>query len=129
MHYANGRESKLGDVVVGKGYNVKDQAGQLKRLVGIVVGLTPGAECCNIRVAHDFHPWASEHLQAAPYAVFLCNGQTPLCCPDIEYGQCDQFLHVEDALATTQPDHVPDVTKMVATTQAECGPMGCPIPQ
>ncbi|HOD84912.1 MAG: hypothetical protein BWX88_05122 [Planctomycetes bacterium ADurb.Bin126] len=98
MHYANGREAKLGDVVIGKGYNVKDEKGELKVIHGVVVGLTPGADCCNIRIAHGFKAWGTEQLETTPHTSLLANGQTPLMAEDIEYGQVDQFLHVEDAV-------------------------------
>lgn len=97
MHYKNGREAKVGDVVVGKGYNVKNAKGELATIGGVVVGITPGAGTCNIRIANRFVPWGSNQLQNVTYAVLLANGQIPLHC-DIEYGQCDHFLHVEDAV-------------------------------
>lgn len=51
-HYKDGTEAKIGDVVKGKGYNVKDKDGNLKEIYGIVVGVTPSAVSCNIKVAH-----------------------------------------------------------------------------
>src|SRR3972149_6934345 len=46
MHYKSGEEARLGDIVRGIGYNVK------REIEGIVVGLTPGADTCNLQVAH-----------------------------------------------------------------------------
>ncbi len=43
MHYANGREAKVGDRVVGK-----DACG--KPLAGVVVETTIGAERCNLQI-------------------------------------------------------------------------------
>jgi hypothetical protein len=100
MHYKNGRQAKVGDIVVSKGYNVKDSKGNLATICGLVVGITPGAGTCNIRVAHGFQPWATNELECAPHVSVICNGQPPLKATDVEYGQCDHFLHVDDAVAT-----------------------------
>lgn len=43
MHYANGREAKVGDLVVGK-----DIAGN--PVAGRVLELIPGSDTCNVRV-------------------------------------------------------------------------------
>ena len=43
MHYQNGREVKVGDSVVGKGYDGTP-------IAGVVVKTIPGATTCNISV-------------------------------------------------------------------------------
>ena len=43
-HYKDGTEAKLMDVVKGKPYNTPHE------IVGVVVGITPGADSCNLRV-------------------------------------------------------------------------------
>lgn len=45
MHYADGQEVKLGDLVRGKPYNTPHE------VVGTVVGGLPESEFCNLRVA------------------------------------------------------------------------------
>src|SRR4051794_27523083 len=50
-HYADGTEAKLGDRVRGTGYNLKDSANKPLEFEGIVVGVVPNSEACNIRVA------------------------------------------------------------------------------
>jgi hypothetical protein len=45
MHYANGRAAKAGDVVRGKGYNIKHE------IVGVLVYAVPGATACNAQIA------------------------------------------------------------------------------
>ena len=45
-HYADGTPAKIGDVVTGKGYNVKEP------IAGTVVGVVEGSESCNLRVAY-----------------------------------------------------------------------------
>jgi hypothetical protein len=44
MHYANGREAKVGDHVVGKTYNQPDV------VAGTLVSLTPGPDTCSAQV-------------------------------------------------------------------------------
>jgi hypothetical protein len=51
MHYANGREAKFGDLVKGRGYNLKHE------FTGVVCNLRPdskdseGKGTCNISIA------------------------------------------------------------------------------
>jgi len=45
MHYANGRAASIGDLVRGKGYNIKHE------IVGLLLEAHPGAATCNCRVA------------------------------------------------------------------------------
>jgi hypothetical protein len=44
-HYSDGTEAKIGDLVVGKPYNVG------RVVAGEVVSVTPGTESCNLQVA------------------------------------------------------------------------------
>lgn len=78
MHYRNGQEAKLGDHVRGTGYNVKGADGQPAVISGVVIGLTPGTDTCNIRVAHATPPHDSM-LPGLPVTL------------GVEYGQCDHF--------------------------------------
>lgn len=115
-HYKDGTVAKVGDIVKGKGYNVKDEAGQLKELVGVVVGVELSSSC-NLRLAHNFqdisiasaaekaahgtlnsimasmcHMTSSGELtdrKADAIAIYNHGGQAMLF--DVEYGQCDQF--------------------------------------
>lgn len=45
-HYRDGREAKLGDLVVGTTYN---RSG--RKIVGQVTSITPNSESCNLRVS------------------------------------------------------------------------------
>lgn len=45
MHYANGREAKVGDLVRGKGYNLKHE------FTGILLTAQPENSACNCTVA------------------------------------------------------------------------------
>lgn len=45
MHYKNGREAKVGDLVRGKGYNFKHE------IIGILIAANPQSDTCNCTVA------------------------------------------------------------------------------
>lgn len=45
MHYSNGRAARVGDVVRGKGYNIKHE------IVGLLLSANPGSLACNCSVA------------------------------------------------------------------------------
>lgn len=45
MHYSNGRAAKIGDLVRGKGYNLKHE------FTGILVAAQPESSACNCQVA------------------------------------------------------------------------------
>lgn len=45
MHYKDGTEAKVGDLVKGTVYNTKGV------IVGVMLGITPGSNACNCRVA------------------------------------------------------------------------------
>ena len=53
MHYKDGTPAKLGDIIKGHGYNVKNEDGTPKELTGIVIGLS-GGDTCNLRLGYDF---------------------------------------------------------------------------
>ncbi len=99
MHYKSGTEAQLGDLVIGTGYNVKDDKGEPAVLVGTVIGLVPDSEACNIRVAHAV---ATEVKGGVPdHRFFLQKPGIYLntesdCSPfavaaGLEYGQADAF--------------------------------------
>jgi hypothetical protein len=104
-HYKDGTGAKVGDVVKGIGYNVKDENGQLKEIIGTVVGITPGSMSCNIQVAHivtrqvdaDFASWQAMYDFFEQKGVTGCGAEggtdnkwvvAKVC---LEYGQCDHF--------------------------------------
>jgi len=51
-HYSTGDEAKVGDVVRGKPYNTEHE------VIGVVTGITPGSDACNLRVAFARRPKA-----------------------------------------------------------------------
>ncbi len=104
-HYKDGTPAAIGDIVRGKGYNVKDRDGNLAEFVGTVVGITPGSSSCNIQVAYvvyketpaDFASWSKMYEFFDQKGVIGCgaNGgkdaKSVMARVSLEYGQCDHF--------------------------------------
>lgn len=108
-HYADGTVAMVGDVVRGKGYNVKGPDGELREIVGTVVSIVPGSDSCNVKVAHvELHELPAG-FTPPPYGVYrpapgVCvvdrHGMGPVAAViDVEYGQADHFTLVEPRLA------------------------------
>lgn len=77
MHYRDGTEAKLGDLVRGRGYNIKHE------VHGIVVGLTPGHTSCNIHIA-TLRAAQPLGLETLPHPTLV-----------EEHGTCAEFELVE----------------------------------
>ena len=108
MHYKDGQEAKVGDVIKGKGYNLKDKDGNLREVVGVVIGLVPGASTCNCTISvseivdrvplvdwkfpdhryYDAHP--SHGMQLTQVSDDK-GGYMAVLKHVFEYGQCDHF--------------------------------------
>lgn len=74
MHYKNGREAKVGDLVIGITYNRPTV--QIGRVLDIRTSQNPEeVKTCNVKLM-------------LPTVTFVE--------PDTEYTQCDWLLHVED---------------------------------
>jgi hypothetical protein len=104
-HYMDGSPAKIGDMVVGKGYNVPGN------ITGVVVGIVPDSESCNIRVAHilyrevpaDYKPTDGERVYTHTY------GQPGIALKiDIEYGETKQFIEATQVFM--QPAEITDLT-------------------
>lgn len=98
-HYADGTEAKVGDIVKGKGYNVKDESGALKEIVGTLIHVTPGSTSCNVKIAHAVAEKLPEDFKQPDYkytgpktGVTLTDGFA--VTSNIEYGQANHFLKV-----------------------------------
>jgi hypothetical protein len=89
-HYADGTPANVGDVVKGKGYNAKDQQGNLKEIIGVVAHVMPGSTACNIQVMHDIRPLPEGAAQHVTVNAFVIHGR--LWEAKLEYGQCDHFV-------------------------------------
>lgn len=89
-HYIDGTEATPGDIVRGKGYNVKDENGELAEIVGVLLSVTPNAPACNVTVLlPDGGPASGTFTRV--------DGETgrteysALVSGRIEYGQADHF--------------------------------------
>ncbi len=90
MHYENGRKAKLGDLVRGKGYNVKHE------IIGKVVNLR-ARDCCNLSVAHvdassNAFVGATPDLKVADLAQPFC---PVMVQASIEYGETKAFVAID----------------------------------
>ena len=99
MHYSNGRAAKAGDVVKGKGYNIKHE------IVGLLIQASPGASSCNCQVAtvtkgsrvlHNAFPSITKRLDDD--RLFF-EGMFPPSFSEViatvEYGQLDAFVAID----------------------------------
>ena len=104
MHYANGRAAQAGDVVRGKGYNIKHE------ITGLLVYANPGNSACNCQVATVTANLNVENSTSDNGEVFLkpkyssslgflaSNGWAT-----IEYGQLDAFVALDPATGEILP--------------------------
>lgn len=98
-HYRDGTPAAIGDVVRGKGYNVKGPDGNLAEITGVVVHIAEGATTCNVQIARvviektpaDFRWPDHKFFVQRPEIHFAGPGQDHTVRLDIEYGQCDHF--------------------------------------
>lgn len=89
MHYADGTEARIGDIVVGKGYNIRDSAGELKTIIGIINEITPESSTCNCQVVVLTPcPKVGDAFRLVGFTTII--GGRPYTT-EIEYGQCDHF--------------------------------------
>lgn len=99
-HYKDGSPAKVGDIVRGKGYNLKDEDGELREIIGTVVQVTPGASSCNVQVLvtelreppANYQP--DEPNAFMPQNAYLLPGQNQYAVHVLEYGQADHFEKV-----------------------------------
>lgn len=102
MHYANGRAAKAGDVVRGKGYNIKHE------IVGLLVYANPGSSACNAQIATVTKAWQFVGKQyesgeiglvpSNPSSLAVTSGFLTL-----EYGQLDAFVALDPATGEVLP--------------------------
>lgn len=83
-HYRDGTEAKIGDVARGKPYNTEHE------VTGVVVGITPDSDACNLRIA--FAKPASK-VQLTGATVFHDGGDAPPVFVELDrdYGETADF--------------------------------------
>lgn len=89
-HDVKGRLVEAGDVVKGRGYNVKHE------IVGPVVSVSPGASTCNVQVAYAAAHKVVGGLCGNGYVVSHPGGHV-LVQACVEYGQADHFEIIQKA--------------------------------
>jgi hypothetical protein len=102
-HYSDGTEAKIGDLVVGSGYNVKRPNGSPATIAGTVVDITPGANSCNIKVAFARVKRLDAEFRYPDFDIYTPKGivtdnndrSRSSILPAIEYGQADAFRLVK----------------------------------
>lgn len=92
-HYADGVEAKVGDIVRGKGYNVKDDNGELIEIVGVVLRVDSHASQCNITLLLPEESLGM--FVPTPGSGPSLAGKTgAIIAGPLEYGQADHFVTV-----------------------------------
>jgi hypothetical protein len=85
MHYKDGTKAHLGDIVRGRGYNLKHD------IQGVVVGLTAGQDQCGIHVA-TLTVHQPLGTQTAPFPTIY-----------EEHGTCSEFELVHPSPTRPRP--------------------------
>lgn len=102
MHYKNGREANVGDLVRGKGYNFKHE------IVGILIEAHPEATTCNCTIA-CIAIGKNFPLEMAGAVAFSEDGKLkvwdrlPEVKPRNEYGQLDAFVAIDPETGEVLP--------------------------
>ena len=107
MHYANGRAAKIGDLVRGKGYNLKHE------IIGIVINAQPISSACNCTVAcfgiGGYGIYFKRTLVLDNSTGEFIEGALE-ATPSVEYGQLDAFVALDPKTGEVLPPEgeVPD---------------------
>jgi hypothetical protein len=98
MHYANGRAAKAGDLVKGKGYNIKHE------IIGLLLYANPATTACNCHVAtvtkdsQVLHNAFPDPVPRIDGCLFFKGGEPPSLhgvLATLEYGQLDAFVALD----------------------------------
>lgn len=110
MHYANGRAARIGDLVIGKGYNLKFE------FTGVLLDAQPQQASCNCKVATIAPPPSIEAQRYNGSSFFgtiapkadgtgwdYVGSYPSTITHYIEYGQLDAFLAIDPATGKVLP--------------------------
>ena len=93
-HYQDGTQAKIGDLVVGKTYNLHGRT-----IVGTVLEVIPGSDSCNLRVAFaevDTRPDAKVDGHGIAYSSSqTLDFQPCVIKPGYDYGETKAFKLIE----------------------------------
>lgn len=109
MHYSNGRAAKVGDLVRGKGYNIKHE------IVGLLLSANAAATACNCTVATvssgsqvKATGWRNTTIPGFAFAKDASGEVFPgEVIATIEYGQLDAFVALDPATGEVLPPEQP----------------------
>lgn len=92
MHYKDGTEAKVGDLVKGTAYNTKNADGTPRVIVGILLQVTPGSDTCNCQIAFVEQEEASidnlsKHYSETP-KLHRLNAGPVFVTPKVDYSEC-----------------------------------------
>lgn len=97
-HYSDGTIANLGDLVKGKPYNTPYE------VTGVVVGIVPNSESCNLRVAFTkptVWPEDPDRLRGQPHEnrVLIIRGYDPAgreqaVRVEVDYGETKAFVKI-----------------------------------
>lgn len=96
-HYSDGTAATRGDIVRGKGYNIKDKEGELAEIVGVLIGVTANASVCNVSVLVPDGELAGT-VSSVDEGGRIRQGA--ILGGRIEYGQADHFELIARPLET-----------------------------
>jgi hypothetical protein len=99
MHYSNGREAKLGDLVRGRGYNVKHE------IIGRLITARPQETACNCTVAYvGVNSEVKFTAYIAPENSDWLSSSNAQVTASIEYGQLDGFVAIDPNTGDVLPE-------------------------
>lgn len=96
-HYSDGTIAKLGDTVKGRLYNTPHE------VIGVVVGIVPDSESCNVRVAFlkpthwPVNPVDNPSLQFERICLlsgFDAGGKSQGVRVEVDYGETKAFVKI-----------------------------------
>lgn len=101
MHYKDGTEAKVGDLVKGTTYNTPKGSVH----VGVMMGITPGSSACNCRVLIPMAAPA-ESMPDGVYAVHTGDGPRSVFIEYAPGGTNPQKFLVGGKVDSSQCDHL-----------------------
>jgi len=88
-HYADGERALPGQIVRGKGYNLRDDVGELREFVGLLLSVNENAQVCNVTILVPEEGGGFLH-----HTVDGIVKSGAIVYGKVEYGQADHFLRL-----------------------------------
>lgn len=94
MHYSNGRAAKIGDLVRGKGYNLKHE------FTGVLLNANAAATACNCTIGTAV---PQTNIRSTKIIIAGLPEPVGVLC---EYGQLDAFVALDPETGEVLPPEV-----------------------